>query len=151
MNGNGVAMRESRKSEQPPVTIKSNADIVSLLAGLESFDIRKLDASETDLMASFCATWMLDYLKSLDPIWDRMITAALAETRLRPIQLLGSWIVRTLEEARHINVPVHPYFVAAPPTLHETQCEFCHEMFQPAHPGQKFCSNRCGIASKKSA
>ncbi len=122
------------------------------LAEIESH-ADEITSDEFELLADFAARWFLKYLGDLNPTWGRMIQAASIETRLDSWRLLGAWTARTLEEARHINVPPHPLFVTGVPRMIETRCKLpsCGNMFLPNVPGQLYCSNKCGVDALKIA
>ncbi|MGH7917545.1 MAG: hypothetical protein ACREQE_08760 [Candidatus Binataceae bacterium] len=143
-----VKHKESTAAE---LAWNAETEILDCIAELERFSAGKLGTAEAELIADFCAKRFLAFVSDLNPIWARMITAAYEETRRNPRQLLGSWVVRTMEEARHINAPIHPYFAVQMPTLAEAECQHCGVTFKPAHFGQKYCSNKCGHAAALAA
>lgn len=128
--------------------VLDNYDLVTVLADLEK-RVDSLSADEWELLGLFCAKQMLTQVEMLDPRWKRMIEAARVETRRNDWQLLGSWVARVLENATHLNAPMHPFFEPGAARSVEQRCKLCTNEFTPDYPGQAYCSNECGSRAFK--
>lgn len=88
------------------------------------------------------ATWMLTFVGSLDPTWQKKIEACHAEKGLSPLQMVTAWIAAALENDRHMSAPPHPFFQPGfqPST---GKCLGCGKKFKPEFAGQGCCNDSC--------
>jgi len=91
---------------------------------------------------------VLDFVGSLDPGWKQRL-AIMREVRMSSArQDLGAMCGYVLDRSLHLEIPAHPFFEPGNHPMREKDCEWtkCRKPFRPAVPGQRFCSNDCGIA-----
>jgi len=96
-----------------------------------------------------CCEEVLKFTGSLAPEWANRIAIARSERNWTSRQFLGAMIGWMLDNGYHLTAPQHPFFQPGAVPMVEKPCELCGKLFKPIIPGQRFCSETCGISYLK--